>query len=134
MSAATSQLHDRDMEVTLGSISAIPPGEGRTFQIGAEKIAVFHARGGSVFATQADCPHRGGPLADGLLGGHILICPLHARKFDLRTGDAVGGGTCWLKTYPVRVDAAGRIMLRPESMATQGRVSFDDDKSLTKPS
>ena len=63
-------------ELTLGPLSAIPPGEGRNFVSLGEKIAVFRTRGGEVFAVQAECPHRGGPLADGLLGGTTLICPL----------------------------------------------------------
>jgi nitrite reductase (NADH) small subunit len=105
------------METTLLPIAAIPPGEGRTFQVGAERIAVFHARDGRVFATQAECPHRSGPLSDGLMGGHVVICPLHAWKFDLRTGERVSGageGACELKTYPVRVDPEGRIVVAVE--------------------
>lgn len=105
------------METKLGPITAIPPGEGRTFQVNAERIAVFHTRGGEVFATQAQCPHRDGPLADGLLGGHVLICPLHAWKFDLRTGEALasaGHEGCRLKTYPVRIDPAGRLVVQVE--------------------
>ncbi len=66
---------------------------------------MFHTRGGDVYAVQAECPHRGGPLADGLVGGTTLICPLHAWKFDLTTGQALFGD-CGLKTYPVRVDDA----------------------------
>jgi nitrite reductase (NADH) small subunit len=112
MSAMTSEERaEGDLEVMLGPISAIPVGEGRTFQLGTNRIAVFRTRGEGVFATQAECPHRGGPLADGLLGGHVLVCPLHAWKFDLRTGETPGGA-CGVKTYPVRVDAAGRIVVR----------------------
>jgi nitrite reductase (NADH) small subunit len=106
------------MEMTLGMISAVPPGEGRAFQVGNDRIAVFHTRGGQVFATQARCPHRGGPLADGLLGGNVLICPLHGRKFDLRTGEALASAdadACGLKTYGARIDAAGRILVRMDS-------------------
>jgi nitrite reductase (NADH) small subunit len=102
------------METKLGPLSAIPPGEGRTFQVNAEQIAVFRTRGGQVFATQAHCPHRGGPLADGLVGGSVVICPLHAWKFDLETGGALvsaGQDACRLKTYPACVDAEGRILL-----------------------
>jgi nitrite reductase (NADH) small subunit len=114
------------MELTLAPISAIPPGEGRTFQVGAERIAVFHARGGGVFATQADCPHRGGPLADGLMGGQVIICPLHAWKFDLRTGERVAGAgqdACGLTTYPARVDAAGWIVVHVETARSAASVA-----------
>jgi nitrite reductase (NADH) small subunit len=106
------------MEITLGMISSVPPGEGRAFQVGSDQIAVFHTRGGQIFATQARCPHRGGPLADGLLGGNVLICPLHGRKFDLRTGDALAtpdAEACGLRTYGARVDSAGRILVKMDS-------------------
>jgi nitrite reductase (NADH) small subunit len=98
------------VEVTLSPLSAIPEGEGRTFEVGAQRLAVFRGRDGSVFATQAECPHRQGPLADGLLGGGTLICPLHALKFDLRTGKALNG-ECTLKTYPARVGSAGQVLV-----------------------
>ena len=96
----------------LGPVSNVPPGEGRVYLVDGEKIAVFHTRGGEVYAVQAECPHRGGPLADGLLGGATLICPLHAWKFDLKTGEALFGD-CGLKTFPVCVDASGQMILFP---------------------
>ena len=98
-------------EVIAGSIDGIPPGEGRTFDVSGERIAIFHTRAGQVFAVQADCPHLGGPLADGLVGGTTLICPLHSWKFDLSTGEALMG-QCGLKTYPVRLDESGQIVLK----------------------
>jgi nitrite reductase (NADH) small subunit len=98
------------VEIDVGVISAIPPGEGRNVQSPAGKIAVFHTRGGSVFAVQAECPHRGGPLADGLVGGTTLICPLHAWKFDLSTGEALFG-SCGIRTFPARIDERGHILL-----------------------
>jgi nitrite reductase (NADH) small subunit len=97
-------------EVKLGPADFIPPGEGRTFAAGGEKIAVFRTRNGAVFAVQAECPHRAGPLADGLVGGTVLICPLHSWKFDLVTGEALFGD-CGIKTYPIRVDESGEIIL-----------------------
>jgi nitrite reductase (NADH) small subunit len=97
-------------EVTIGPLSAIPPGEGRSFVADGEKIAVFCTRGGKVFAVQAECPHRGGPLADGLLGGTTLICPLHGWKFDLTTGNPLMG-ECAIKTFPARVDETGQIVV-----------------------
>jgi nitrite reductase (NADH) small subunit len=98
-------------ELKLCPLSAIPPGEGRNFAVQGETIAVFLARSGEVFAVQAACPHRGGPLADGLLGGSTLICPLHAWKFDLSTGDVLFGD-CGLQKYPVAIDDDGQIVLR----------------------
>jgi nitrite reductase (NADH) small subunit len=99
-----------EQEVTLGPLDLIPQGEGRTFALNEERIAVFHARSGELFATQADCPHRNGPLADGLIGDGTVICPLHAWKFDLSSGQ-LRGGDCKLKTYPVRLTSDGLIAL-----------------------
>ena len=91
-------------------LSAIPPGEGRTFNIAGERIAIFRTRADQVFATQAHCPHKNGPLADGLLGGSTLICPLHSWKWDLSTGEALMGD-CGVKTYPAHVDDANRVVV-----------------------
>ena len=89
-------------ELTIAPLTAIPPGEGRTFEVLGQRVAVFHTRSGEVFAVQAECPHKGGPLADGLVGGTTVICPLHAWKFDLITGLPLMG-SCGLKTFPVRI-------------------------------
>jgi nitrite reductase (NADH) small subunit len=102
-------------DLDLGPLSAIPPGEGRSVEAFGQRIAVFHTRAGAVFAVQAECPHRGGPLADGLVGGTTLICPLHSWKFDLATGEPLFGD-CGIKTFPVRVDEAGRILLTVDTM------------------
>lgn len=99
-----------EQEVTLGSVELIPPGEARNFAVGNERVAVFHTRSGELFATQAACPHRNGPLADGLIGDTTVICPLHAWKFDLSSGN-LQGGDCKLKTYPVRLTPDGLIAL-----------------------
>jgi nitrite reductase (NADH) small subunit len=87
--------------------------------VAKERIAVFHTRAGELFATQATCPHRGGPLADGLLGGCTLICPLHGWKFDLANG-AVLRGECGLTTYAVRVSTALQIVVQLEGAAESG--------------
>jgi nitrite reductase (NADH) small subunit len=96
----------------LGSVSRLPLGEGRVFQIGTTAVVIFRTRGGEVFATQSSCPHRGGPLADGLIGAGKVICPLHAYKFDLATGQPIGNMCEALKTYLVSLSETGDIMLR----------------------
>ncbi|MBO0779506.1 MAG: nitrite reductase (NAD(P)H) small subunit [Ktedonobacteraceae bacterium] len=95
----------------LGPLSRIPAGEGRTFQVEDTPIAVFHTRSGNIFATQAFCPHKGGPLSDGIVGSHKVICPLHAYKFDLETGEQVGNACEKLKTYPITLNEAGNLLL-----------------------
>ena len=97
-------------EHPIGALSQIPKGEGRNFEVQGLTVAVFHTHGGEVFATQPDCPHKKGPLADGLLGGSTVVCPLHDRTYDLRSGREMGAD-CVLKTYPVRTAPDGTILL-----------------------
>lgn len=95
--------------VNLGSLEKIPLGQGLSFKFGSVEIAVFRPRSGSLFATQSRCPHKDGPLADGLVGGGSVICPLHAKKFDLQTGKGPEPSMC-LTTYPVQ-SVNGEILL-----------------------
>ena len=90
-------------EHRVGKCASIPPGEGRNFIVGRTELAVFHTRAGGFFATQALCPHRAGPLADGLTDGVSVVCPLHDRAFSLATGEGIGNDLSVL-TYPVRID------------------------------
>jgi nitrite reductase (NADH) small subunit len=101
------------MQVTLESIDAIPKGEGRAFAVGERKLAVFRTRNGEVFATQAHCPHKHGPLFDGLVGDCTVICPLHGKKFDLTNGSSSEAELA-LVTYPVTVDESGRVIVELE--------------------
>jgi nitrite reductase (NADH) small subunit len=104
MSAATS-LHQ------LGPLDTIPVGEARVYRVEGKDVAVFRCRSGEIFAASAACPHRGGPLADGLVGGHSVICPMHGFVFDLRTGEARGRECGRLTTHRVSVTAAGDLTL-----------------------
>ena len=104
MSIMTAEIH------RLGPIDSIPPGEGRAFLVGGREVAVFRTRGGDLFATQARCPHKGAPLADGLVGDGKIVCPFHAYAFELRTGEPVMNACPSLETHEVRLEA-GEIVL-----------------------
>jgi nitrite reductase (NADH) small subunit len=95
----------------LGPVERIPVGEGRMFEIGSRRVAVFRARTGALFATQAECPHRRGPLSDGTLGGSTLACPLHGRRWDLATGAPVDHDGDGIATYRVELSPSGEILL-----------------------
>ncbi|HXG18141.1 MAG TPA: nitrite reductase small subunit NirD [Methylomirabilota bacterium] len=88
--------------VDLGPVNFIPLGEGRAYIVNDVTIAVFRQRDGRLFAADNACPHRGGPLADGIVGAGKVICPLHAWKFDLETGRCLGENAT-IRTYPVQV-------------------------------
>ena len=94
---------------SVGMVEQIPEGEARCFVLGRVPIAVFRTRGGNIYATQALCTHKGGPLADGLIGGETLVCPLHAFKFNLATGQPIGHECKALKKYAVSITSDGVI-------------------------
>jgi len=91
----------------LGPVAAIPLGEGRTFVVGDTQIAVFRLRSDSgawgLRATQAVCPHAGGPLADGQADGSKIVCPLHNYAFSVADGACLNGDFM-VRVYPVRDD------------------------------
>ena len=94
----------------LGPVDDIPLGEGRTYTVDGEMVAVFRLRDGSLRAVQALCPHRGGPLADGQIDNKVLVCPLHLAAFDLTTGCSLTGESD-LTVYRATVDADGQLVI-----------------------
>lgn len=114
MSATTfheSGYESQSTVCNLGPIDWIPSGEGRTFQVGRDAIAVYRSRDGNLWATQALCPHRSGLLADGITGSGHVVCPLHSYKFSLVTGEPSGYECEALKVYPVSLSESGDILL-----------------------
>lgn len=99
---------DRGTCFDLGPLDRIPLGEGRTFKLGEREVAVFRTRAG-VFATDAECPHKTGRLADGLVGDGKVICPLHGFKFALATGEPIGNDCGALATYRASLTPAQHV-------------------------
>jgi nitrite reductase (NADH) large subunit len=91
--------------VRVAALGELPLGEGRNLRVGAREIALFRTGVREVRAIAARCPHAGGPLADGIVAGGIVTCPLHAWKFDLVTGEGRSpGGHCdAIPSYAVEV-------------------------------
>jgi nitrite reductase (NADH) small subunit len=91
--------------VRVTAVDNVPPREGRSVSVGGRDIALFNL-GDAFFATDNHCPHKGGPLCDGIIAGSAVVCPLHAWKVDLATGEVErpsAANTC-VQTYPTRVD------------------------------
>jgi nitrite reductase (NADH) small subunit len=104
---------DAEVEVhNVGSVDRIPLGEGRSFRIGCRDIAVFRSREGDLFATQAECPHRGGPLVDGLMGSGKVVCPLHGMTFDLTTGKPARATCEALRLYAVSLTETREVLIQ----------------------
>ncbi|MHB8501827.1 MAG: Rieske 2Fe-2S domain-containing protein [Candidatus Acidiferrales bacterium] len=74
--------------VQITSVESIPLREGRSVQVGEHEVAIFNL-GDRFLAVGNRCPHRGGPLAEGIVSGATVVCPLHAWKVSLETGSVV---------------------------------------------
>jgi nitrite reductase (NADH) small subunit len=88
----------------LGAIDEIPIGEGRAYVVDGTEVAVYRLRDGTLRALAAACPHRGGPLADGLIDDRVVVCPLHGHTYDLSTGAELASGGPPVRTYAVTTD------------------------------
>ena len=97
--------------VRITTIDNIPPREGRAVMLDGREIAIFNL-GDRFFATDNQCPHKGGPLCDGIVAGDAVVCPLHAWKVRLDTGhvERPAAASQCVATYPTRVEE-GVILL-----------------------
>jgi nitrite reductase (NADH) small subunit len=91
--------------IRLAYASDIPLREGRKLRLGSLEIALFNL-GDTFAAVENACPHQGGPLADGIVAGTTVVCPLHAWKVCLLTGvvQRPADSAACLKTYPTRLE------------------------------
>ncbi len=83
----------------------IPPREGRAVHVGDREIALFNL-GDRFLAVDNRCPHRGGPLADGIVAGTAAVCPLHAWRVNLETGavERPASEVACVRAYATRMD------------------------------
>ena len=90
--------------VRVTTVENIPLREGRAVHVGGDEIAIFNL-GDRFVACENSCPHRGGPLADGIVSGTTVVCPLHAYKLCLDTGNVLKPEVCVkVDAFPVRVE------------------------------
>ena len=99
--------------IRVTTIDTIPRREGRAVVLGGRELAIFNlgpstqlGAGDRFLAVENRCPHQGGPLADGIVSGCAVVCPLHAWKVRLDTGgvDRPSGTDACVRTFPTRVE------------------------------
>lgn len=82
----------------------VPLREGRAVRLGSREIALFNL-GQRFLAVDNRCPHEGGPLADGIVSGSAVVCPLHSWKVCLESGEIRKPRVhACLETYPTKVE------------------------------
>ncbi len=104
----------------IGALTDIPRQGARVVKTAQGCVAVFRTADDQVFATADRCPHKGGPLSEGIVHGTSVTCPLHNWVFSLETGQAQGADSGAIATYPIRVEL-GRLLLDIRRLA--GRVA-----------
>lgn len=104
--------------IDVGHIDDIPLRGARLVKTPVGCVALFRTDSNEVFATSDTCPHKGGPLSEGIVHGRQVTCPLHNWVFSLETGIAQGADDGQIPTYPLRVED-GRLLL--ESAAVRNK-------------
>ena len=84
-------------------VEEVQPGKGKVVKVQGKTLALFNVEG-RFYAINNICPHEGGPLAKGRLKGHVVSCPWHDLKFDVRNGFGTDGGGYCVISYDVRVE------------------------------
>ncbi len=85
------------------ALDAIPVLGARVVRTPDGDVAIFRNEADQIFALRDACPHKQGPLSQGIVHGQTVTCPLHAWKIDLACGEAIAPDQGCTPTYPVRV-------------------------------
>lgn len=94
----------------IGALESVPVRGARVVKSLAGCIAVFRTAGEEAFAIEDRCPHKGGPLSQGIVHGKAVTCPLHNWVISLETGSAQGADTGSVRTIPLKIED-GRIFI-----------------------
>ncbi|RYL92101.1 nitrite reductase small subunit NirD [Sporolactobacillus sp. THM7-4] len=91
------------LRVCVVKLSELPVNIGKTVLVGGKSIALFILSNGSVYALENHCPHRGGVLAEGMVSGEYVFCPMHNWKIGMADGLAQEPDEGCVRTFPVEV-------------------------------
>jgi nitrite reductase (NADH) small subunit len=101
--------------IDIGPLADIPPLGARVVRTDGGDIAVFRTNDDEVFALDDKCPHRGGPLSQGIVHGKSVTCPLHNRVLELGNGQVVAPDEGCVTTYAVRLED-GQVYLQIDGL------------------
>lgn len=102
----------------IAALEEIPRQGARVVRTALGCVAVFRTAEDEVFALEDRCPHKGGPLSEGIVHGAGVTCPLHGWVFDMATGEAQGADVGRVRSFAVRVED-GRILLDAALLARE---------------
>lgn len=90
--------------IEVGTLGDIPRQGARCVKNGEMTIAIFRTTDDRLFALEDKCPHKNGPLSDGIVHDGCVTCPLHNWVISLETGAAQGADERMSLTFPVKLD------------------------------
>ena len=99
--------------IHVGHLADLPAQGARVVEHDGRRIALFRTTDDEVYALIDRCPHKGGPLSQGMVCGKRVICPMHNWSIELASGQAVDPDVGQARTLPVRVEA-GAIYIGTE--------------------
>ncbi|MAB14478.1 nitrite reductase small subunit NirD [Parvibaculum sp.] len=102
--------------IEIGTLSDIPLRGARCVRTPLGRIAVFRTAADEVYAIEDRCPHKDGPLSQGIVHGTGVTCPLHNWVISLETGEALGADEGAVRTFDLKLDGE-RILMDASSMA-----------------
>lgn len=105
--------------IDVGALDDVPLRGARVLRTPGGDVALFKAADGSVFALRDECPHKKGPLSQGIVHGRSVTCPLHNWVIDLESGAAQGADEGCAHAIPVKVES-GRILIAARALAPAG--------------
>lgn len=92
------------------TLTEIPVLGARVVRMAQDDISIFRNAADEVFAVQDKCPHKGGPLSQGIVHGRSVTCPLHNWKIDLASGSAIAPDAGCVRAFRVKVEG-GDVLL-----------------------
>ncbi len=109
-------MEDQTLWFDVGPVAAVPQRGARTVRTPRTEIAVFRTASNEIFALENKCPHKGGPLSEGIVHGRKVACPLHNWIINLEDGEATGADRGCAKKFPVKIEN-GRIYIDMSALA-----------------
>ena len=90
--------------IEIGALEQIPPLGSRVVRTASGNIAVFRTGDDEVYALDDRCPHKGGPLSQGIVHNRRVTCPLHNFVIELASGKAVAPDEGCTRSHPAKVE------------------------------
>ena len=120
--------------IEICALEEIPPLGARVVATAEGNVALFRAAGDEIFALKDECPHKKGPLSQGIVHGKRVTCPLHNWVLELENGAAIAPDTGCATTYAVRIEnGAVQLSLPADAAGPMRLVAIEGGRAADRP-